>query len=1205
MKKHISRRPLLRSVFSASFAIAILLPSFVGTTLSAADTTSTWVSSRTPSHEDLVILPGSDIIDFAVAGTAGNTLYAIGLWYDECLDPDDYQHWADGENVLDEQLVPRLWKSSDQGVTWTDLTSRVQEASSMPAGEQFVFFSAIAAAPDDDDFVIIAGYDESLTTMIVGSDDGGTTFSIIGSRVLPGEVLCLAVSRDSNGLREVAAGTKDLASGGRVWRFQIGLWLGDWLDTSDYDGWLDAPAWTGKGDVFAITSLEFSPAFDYDHTIVGVALGLGFDPSLASAPVSDPVGEGDGFYPAFHYFAGEWNSLNAWNNAADFEAFPSTFRVGPLPLFGSTYFVAGTWVTFFASPFLRMASDIALPYDFTGAFHVDMVSLVSVNGSVVPPDLGTPVDEGGFLFLMQSMAPTFELLHQDGNPFVSSVAYHGSIKMTGDAMVGLAFPEEWTSADHLGWYELGVPTFDCCRGVTVLYTDTPIGRDPCCPDNWDRAAKPPSGQFNARVAFNTDGRHAYASTQGNSFRADAGCVRSDESAFSVSNDFGACWNQTGLIDTDIDHIADVALAGECSDVVIVTINLPDHGQCCDCNSVWRSQDGGDTWLRIWHGSLRGDYMDGAEWAVLDATPTAGGEVVTLYMADLHTHSIYHATFGGLCAWDHRRTPVDTIVDISALDHTTIYVLDANGRVTKSGNSGRRWTAPVDSRVADQPGERAHTIVSRGDWVLVGGDTGTVSYSQDAGATFAILDNIGEGEVHLAFDSYFADNGYIYAAVAGPASGIYRTTVAAAAFERIDACPGLDYWGIVVSNPDGNPATDASTGGVVYVAYSGSPDCASSGVARLLNPAAELCCDALEWDFLFNDLWENADFANQPSSLAICGCLSVDTDTTIWSIDVNPYYGGWNDCFTHLTDGDIGRLWQFTDCFAKSGPALIGVADGKVISADDCEDCVSEQLVLEWDRVCDACEYDIEISLDSGFTHKVWTVSSMEASTVWTGSRFNTHTGCDGVLEAIGCEPAWTFYMPSDPCFPSIVVPKDVLSPNTEYFWRVRARFAESGEAYRSQWSDVWSFRTAVAGPGAIRLSSPSDGATNVPRENMVFTWTRVSGADQYEMVLWDSTGAEVASVSQPGTSYVLTQTLDYDSAYTWQVSAIANGSVISQSAVATFRTMAQPTPPPDVPDTIIEFPEPAPTPSWVWVVIALAAILIIVVIVLIFRTRRV
>ena len=126
--------------------LVVLLPLSGGTAL-AADQTSTWVKPATPSHEDLVIVPGSDIIDFVVAGPYGDTLYAIGLWYDECLAADDYQYWSDGENVQNDRLVPRLWKSSDHGATWKDLTSKAQEASGMPAGEQFVFFSAIAAAP--------------------------------------------------------------------------------------------------------------------------------------------------------------------------------------------------------------------------------------------------------------------------------------------------------------------------------------------------------------------------------------------------------------------------------------------------------------------------------------------------------------------------------------------------------------------------------------------------------------------------------------------------------------------------------------------------------------------------------------------------------------------------------------------------------------------------------------------------------------------------------------------------------------------------------------------------------------------------------------------------------------------------------------------------------------------------------------------------
>jgi hypothetical protein len=128
---------------------------------------------------------------------------------------------------------------------------------------------------------------------------------------------------------------------------------------------------------------------------------------------------------------------------------------------------------------------------------------------------------------------------------------------------------------------------------------------------------------------------------------------------------------------------------------------------------------------------------------------------------------------------------------------------------------------------------------------------------------------------------------------------------------------------------------------------------------------------------------------------------------------------------------------------------------------------------------------------------------------------------------------------------------------------------------------------------------------NVPLGNVVFTWTAVADADSYEMVLMDASGAEIGSNSGDATSFVLTSDLDWDSAYMWMVKAMKGSNVLSESGVSTFHTMSEPVPPPEYPETVINFPEPPGTPTWVWVVIALAAVLIIVVIVLIFRTRRV
>ena len=208
--------------YAARAAILALVFVLAGMPSAAAAAPSEWSRVSTPTDDDLVILPGSDIIDYAVAGCSGDTLYAIGLWYDECLDSGDYQYWSDGENVQNDQLVPRLWKSSDGGMSWQDCTDAIQDAGNMPSNEEFVFFSAVAAAPDDSDFVIVAGYDDDFEVMIAGSIDGADDFTIAGCGDIQGEVLCMAVSPEIDGVRHLAAGTKDLTNGGRVWRLDVG-----------------------------------------------------------------------------------------------------------------------------------------------------------------------------------------------------------------------------------------------------------------------------------------------------------------------------------------------------------------------------------------------------------------------------------------------------------------------------------------------------------------------------------------------------------------------------------------------------------------------------------------------------------------------------------------------------------------------------------------------------------------------------------------------------------------------------------------------------------------------------------------------------------------------------------------------------------------------------------------------------------------------
>jgi len=292
---------------------------------------------------------------------------------------------------------------------------------------------------------------------------------------------------------------------------------------------------------------------------------------------------------------------------------------------------------------------------------------------------------------------------------------------------------------------------------------------------------------------------------------------------------------------------------------------------------------------------------------------------------------------------------------------------------------------------------------------------------------------------------------------------------------------------------------------------------------------------------------------------------------------------------------MGRLWTYEDCFAKAGITLKSVADGAMVASDPCI-CANEKFVLTWERLCNACEYEFDISLDEDFTQIVRDETDYPS----TGDKY---------------------YKPPKGEAPSVVIGEGDIDCNTTYYWRVRAHYAETPETIASWWSDTWSF-TVEAGPSvAIDLTSPDDGATEVAITAIGFTWSSVADATSYDFVL--SAKADLSSPVETktgltGTAYTYTGKLSYDTTYFWRVTAKKDAGVFSESDVSTFTT---------APAAVwtcaqcgLTFPSEAAlkahiaeahapvvpvTPAWVWVVIGLGAVLVIVVIVLIFRTRRV
>ena len=101
-------------------------------------------------------------------------------------------------------------------------------------------------------------------------------------------------------------------------------------------------------------------------------------------------------------------------------------------------------------------------------------------------------------------------------------------------------------------------------------------------------------------------------------------------------------------------------------------------------------------------------------------------------------------------------------------------------------------------------------------------------------------------------------------------------------------------------------TSAETGGVLYATYvynagTDADPLWYTGVARNLRPAAELCCEEADWDYLHaglkgpQEVWFDGTyfvgerFAAWPGPLKICGCLTADSNSKLWAIDAHYYY----------------------------------------------------------------------------------------------------------------------------------------------------------------------------------------------------------------------------------------------------------------------------------------------------------------------------
>jgi len=588
--------------------------------------------------------------------------------------------------------------------------------------------------------------------------------------------------------------------------------------------------------------------------------------------------------------------------------------------------------------------------------------------------------------------------------------------------------------------------------------------------SWDTVDKSPTGEgwthvyMEAKVAwtdevFDPEESMAFASTWG------------AESAVSRANDGGQVWNQTGLIDTQIDGIHDIAFHPDFPNTatyLLLTWDDPDH---YNTDSLWLTENGDEDepdYYRVLCGIEDGyGNFDGFFYLV---EYSQDADAIYIWgLDDDRDSSIWKSTDDGQTFGKKRSVKDDAnINDWVITDDRTIYAATDEDGFYKTVNSGLSWTGTdVDGAMNDIA---LSPDFEDDETICLGGRNGEVLLSDDAGDSFDDTGAALTGDVFVAFDADYAvsdADGETLIYAGGEGDDIQVGEVA--------DTDDVDWEDL---EDDANEAAEAAIcEGLVVAADNAlyAIDAAADELDRLL-----LHEDDSEWEAA-----DDSDL-DDPSGLWLTPGTNVlwtidDDDAELWvledtlsgqvTLDSPP------DGYQHDREDVIQLAWdemRDADEYEYEGTESSGLGmDIGPDTTDDTDITVSTTGSAEYDwkvRVAPGepwhSRWSDEWTFHTALGEPPWAPTLYTPGGVWQYSGLDVELMPAFSWESAKTADSYQFVLADNAEFTSPLVNEKTpesaynldfeLEYNTNYFWRV---MAYKGNEAISRWSDIGAFTT--------------------------------------------------------------------------------------------------------------------------------------------------